>query len=90
MTELILHPKQEITSAIIEQTCAALELTATMTGSLKSLAPNIHWHYKKGKTKGTLEITLLTQTNQIALSCKQNRGGDWIDEVMNELQRMWK
>lgn len=65
---------------------AALQLTATMKGSLKSLDPNIHWHYKKGKEKGTLEITLLTQTNRVVLSCKKNRGGDWIDEAMNELE----
>ena len=86
MTELTLYPSKKISPAHMQELCDALHLTATMKGSLKSLPDNIHWHYKKGKEKGTLEITLLSETNEIILSCKNNRRGDWIEGAMKELE----
>lgn len=90
MTELTIHPSKKISTASVEQCCAVTGLTVTMRGSLKSLSANQHWHYKKGKEKGTLEITWLTTTDEIILSCKKNRSGAWIENAMNELEKRLK
>jgi hypothetical protein len=83
--ELILHPKKKISPFEIEKSCASLSLIRTMKASLKSLPENTHWHYKKDKEKGVLEITLLPQKNEVIITCKANRYADWINEAMKEL-----
>jgi hypothetical protein len=81
------HPAKKISVEAMEDLCAAMNLTLTMKGSLKSLPENIHWHYKKGKEKGVLEITLMNQSNEVTLSSKENRGGNWIQEIIEEFRR---
>jgi hypothetical protein len=87
MNHLSIHPAKKISAEAIENLCATMTLTLTMRGSLKSLPANIHWHYKKGKEKGVLEITLMQQRNEIILSCKENRSGPWIMGIIEEFRR---
>ena len=74
----------------IEKTCVQLLLTQTMKGSLKSIAANTHWHYKSGKEKGVLEITLMKATREIILNVHENRKGDWQEKTMKQLHASWK
>ena len=73
-----------MSESFIETLCQQLDLTLTMKTSLKTLPPNIHWHFKKGKEKGVLEITLFTGTGKVEFANKKNRGGEWIDEVVKK------
>lgn len=65
-------------------------LQLTMKGHLKTLPANIHWHYKKPKYTGTLEITLLLQARELIVECKKSRWGDWVEEVLAELIKQVK
>ena len=53
-----------------------------MTGSLKTLQPNIHWHYKKQNAPGVLEITLLLASKELTFNCKANRYNPWMQDVV--------
>ncbi|HLP53247.1 MAG TPA: hypothetical protein VK154_20300 [Chitinophagales bacterium] len=86
MVQLSIYLAKPVLPVQIEDHCAKAGLTLTMQGSLKSIAPNTHWHFKKGKQKGVLEITLMHQTGEIILSVHQNRRGGWEDEMMRSLQ----
>jgi hypothetical protein len=77
--------KPGFTEKEVEQATAAMGLQLTMKGTLKTLPTNIHWHYKKPKHKGTLEITLVLSSHQLIVECKKGRWGDWVQEVLGEL-----
>ncbi len=88
--ELVFKSFHKISSDSIEKACNSAGLELTMKGSLKSLPDNEHWHFKKVKQKGVLEITLLAQTNRLILSCKKNRSGEWMDGSIVELSQALK
>jgi hypothetical protein len=77
----------KVTDAEVEKTCGALGLECTMRGALKSLPDNVHWHFKKGKLPGVLEITLLLKEHKLILNCKKNRQGEWVGDVVEGLRR---
>ena len=83
--ELVFKSVHKISSDSIEKACNSVGLKLTMKTSLKTLPDNDHWHFKKGKLAGVLEITLIIQTNQLILSCKKNRSGEWIEGSIVEL-----
>lgn len=86
MVEVFIKPAKVVSSEQIEALCLEAGLLQTMRGSLKSMPANMHWHFKKGKEKGVLEITLLHQTGEIILAVHQNRRGGWVEEVMAALK----
>jgi hypothetical protein len=51
-------------------------LICTLDSSLKSLGDNRHFHFKKAKEKGVLEVTLMY--DEIILNIHQNRNAEWI------------
>jgi hypothetical protein len=67
---------------LIERVCAAHGLHAAMKGSLATYPGSIHWHYKKPKQKGTLELTLLRSQRRIWAAIHTNRKAPWIEEVL--------
>ena len=78
--------KAKVSEGLIEKACQISGLEITMKAEQKSLPPNMHWHYKRGKGKGVLEITIIFSTNEIILSCKKNREAAWVLEVAKELR----
>jgi hypothetical protein len=42
---------------IVEQVCASHDLTCTLKGTLVSYRGSVHWHFKRGRQTGTLEVT---------------------------------
>jgi hypothetical protein len=88
--ELTFTSINKITPAGIEKACRAAGLELTMKTSQKTLPDNEHWHFKKGKLKGVLEITLLLNDNRLILSCKKNRGGEWVDNSILQLSETLK
>ena len=86
-SEITLQPKYKLGSTDVEAIWEELELKITRKGSLKSVAENIHWHYKSETKKGTLEITLLLKSGQVVLAYKENRKGDWIEEAIAKIRK---
>ncbi len=86
MYEVRITVSEKVKASQIEMLCAQLELTCTMRGELKSIASNLHWHFKKAKLKGVMEITLMKETGEIILSVHDNRRGAWEEEVMKKVK----
>ena len=72
---------------LIEDACAALNLTIVMKSPLASYPGSTHWHYKNGKEKGTLELTLLPRDRRIWAQVQSGRKAPWIDAMLPEVQR---
>jgi hypothetical protein len=85
--EFVFTSSKKLTPDEVESACSKMALQLTMKGSLKSLADNLHWHYKKTKQPGVLEITLMLNENKFILTCKKNRMGDWINKAAEELKQ---
>ena len=77
MFELNWQPKVQLSEKLIEEFAAIRGLECSMKGSLKSKPKNSHYHYKKAKSKGVLEVTLFAES--IQLNVHQNRKGEWIE-----------
>lgn len=88
--ELEYKATKKLSEGAVEKACSSMGLQLTMKGSLKSLASNIHWHYKKARQPGVLEITLMMNENKLILTCKKNRNGEWIGRATDELKAALK
>ncbi|HEY3331788.1 MAG TPA: hypothetical protein VGK19_17285 [Capsulimonadaceae bacterium] len=69
----------------VEACCAAEGLTVTMKGSLVKHPGCIHWHYKRGRERGTLELTLVATTRRVWFTVQAGRTADWIAPAMERL-----
>jgi hypothetical protein len=70
----------------VEQICVSNWLTCTLKGTLASYSGCIHWHFKKGKQKGTLEVTWWESKHRLWFKLANGRKGEWIDESMPRLK----
>jgi hypothetical protein len=89
MLEVKIQPRKKVTEELVERICMQQNLTSTMKGSLKSIDANTHWHFKNGKVKGVLEITLMHNTGEIILAVHENRNDDWVKTAMQQLERIF-
>jgi hypothetical protein len=74
----------------IEDAVTALELRVTSRGTLAQYPGSIHWHIKRGKDAGTLEVTLRNRERRLDFAVRQNRQGVWTSaslEAMTERLR---
>lgn len=69
----------------IEECALAEELRVTLRETLPQYPGSLHWHWKRGREAGILEITLLNRERRITLAVEANRAGTWTTET---LQRM--
>jgi hypothetical protein len=72
---------------VIESAASALQLTLSMKTTLAGYPGSIHWHYKSGKEKGTLELTLFPRDRRIWAQVQSGRKAPWIDVVLPKVQR---
>ncbi len=70
----------------IEACCSAISLTQTLRGTLGKYPGCTHWHYKSGKAKGTLEITVWPNQRRLWFVVHENRKADWIDAAASQLK----
>lgn len=86
--ELSVPPDADLNQAIghIESACQDEGLTMTMKSTLAGFPGCVHWHYKKGRARGTLEITLWPSKRRLWFAVHRNRAGDWIDETGTRLR----
>lgn len=69
----------------VEQVCADAGLTATLVGTLKSYPGSTHWHFKKGRERGVLEITVHPGEHRLWLSARPGRDAPWIAEAFRDI-----
>jgi hypothetical protein len=71
----------------IDELSAAHGLSISMKGSLKKFPGSIHWHLKKGRERGTLEVTLLPAERRLWFSMHENRSAAWVTNMAREFKR---
>ena len=79
--------KSDSVVKVIEQVCNANGLTHMLKGTLASYPGCIHWHFKMGKQKGTLEITWWESENRLWFKVTKGRKANWIDEALPKLKK---
>ena len=72
---------------VLEQVCTANYLTCVLKGTLASYPGCMHWHFRKEKQKGTLEITWWERENRLWFKVARGRTGNWIDESIAMLKK---
>jgi hypothetical protein len=72
-------------AARIEAACAAHGLTCALHGTLRAYPGCMHWHYKRGRQSGTLEITLWPRGRRAWFAVHTNRGAAWIDDAITAI-----
>jgi hypothetical protein len=72
---------------LIEDICARRGLQVAMKGSQATIPGSIHWHYKREKQKGTLELTLFPDRRRLWAKVAKGRKAAWIDLELPQLQR---
>jgi hypothetical protein len=77
----------EIVIEVVEETCISNHLTCALKGTLVNYPGCVHWHYRKDKQKGTLEITWWEVENRLWFKVAKGRTGDWIDEALPNLKK---
>ena len=71
---------------VVERMCALDGLTLTLKGALVKYPGSVHWHFKKGKQPGTLELTWWPPQKRLWFKVAQGRRATWIDETLAGLQ----
>ena len=72
---------------VVEQVCTENKLRCAVKGTLASYPGCIHWHFRKNKQRGTLEITWWELENRLWFKVAKVRNGDWIDEALPKLKK---
>lgn len=70
----------------IERLSEANGLSITMKTTSAKFPGSIHWHLKKGRERGTLEITLWPSQNELWFSMQDRRRAAWVMSIA----RQWK
>jgi hypothetical protein len=71
----------------IDSVVIDLDLTVALRGSLKSFPGSTHWHLKRGRERGTLEITWWPKCRKLWINIQAGRTAPWIDEVAPRLKQ---
>ena len=72
---------------LVEEACSSLNLDRATRGTLAKYPGSIHWHYKNGKARGTLEITWWARERRLWIKVAAGRRADWIDALIPRLKR---
>ena len=72
----------------IEECAAAETLRVTLRETLSQYPGSLHWHWKRGREIGILEITLLNRERRIQLSVQAGRVGTWTTETMERMSEI--
>src|ERR1700752_5223048 len=79
--------KSDSVVQVVEGGCNEKSLTCELKGTLARYPGCIHWHFKKDREKGTLEITWWEIENRLWFKVAKGRTADWINESMAELKK---
>jgi hypothetical protein len=89
--EILIHVPERITpdnvDFIIDKTIIEFDLNVTMRGTLKSYPGSTHWHIKRDRARGTLEITWWPQRRRLWIKIQSGRTAPWIDEIAPQFKQ---
>ena len=71
---------------VVEHVCASNELTYSLKGTLVSFPGSVHWHFKRGGQKGTLEMTWWESEHRLWFKVANGRTGEWMLESIPQLK----
>ena len=71
----------------IEAACVDAGLRCALKGSLRSYPGSDHWHYKRDREPGTLEVTLWPARRRLWLSVQAGRRAEWIEPLIEPLRQ---
>jgi hypothetical protein len=74
-------------SDTIEELATEHGLSISMKKPMAKLSGSMHWHLKKGRERGTLEVTLLAE-GRLWFSMHENRSADWVIDAAREFKRL--
>src|ERR1700677_1697971 len=77
---------QESLDQIIESLCRAHGLSVTMKATLSKYPGSIHWHWKRGRERGTLEVTLWPRERRLWFSMQDGRRAQWVMESARRIK----
>jgi hypothetical protein len=69
----------------IERAIAAAGLRVTMKAELRAYPGATHWHLKRGREAGTLEVTMWPAGSRVWCSVQAGRRAAWIEDVLPSL-----
>jgi hypothetical protein len=74
--------------ATIDAAIAALGLNVALLASLKSFPGSTHWHLKRGREPGTLEITWWPSRRRLWIKIQAGRSAAWIGKTAPQLKEL--
>jgi hypothetical protein len=74
--------------AAVAACCAELGLLPALRTELKSHAGGVHWHYRRPRAAGTLEITISETASRIWIKVHAGRRADWIPDAVERLSAL--
>jgi hypothetical protein len=89
-TEIPLPVKTDCEKLIrfVDEALVERELRVTLRDGLKKFPGCIHWHVKKGRMPGTLEITVWPEQCRAWFTIHDGRAADWLDDEIKQLSKM--
>jgi len=63
---------------VIDELLRSQELSVTMKTTASKYPGSMHWHLKKGRERGTLEVTLWPSQKRLWFSMQDGRKGEWV------------
>lgn len=64
-----------------------LGLLETMKSTLAKYPGSVHWHFKKPRASGILEVTYWPSGNRLWISVQRGRRADWLEEFVPSMER---
>lgn len=77
---------ETITQAI-DKAIAQSGLTVTLRDSLKKFPGCVHWHLKRGREPGTLELTFWPREHRAWFLVQRGRAASWTAEASSDLEQ---
>ena len=71
----------------VERSSRGLGLLETMKSTLAKYPGSVHWHFKKPRVSGTLEVTYWPSGNRLWISVQRGRRADWLEESAPSMER---
>ncbi len=73
--------------SLVEGCCRELGLIPAMKSSLAKYPGSIHWHFRKPRAVGTLEMTLWPAKARLWITIQDGRRTPWTEETVPELMQ---
>jgi hypothetical protein len=79
--------KTEKLTQQVEQVFSQYDLACTLKGTLTSYPGCVHWHFKKRRETGTLELTWWEAEMRLWFKVGDHRTAPWIEKAIPHLKK---